>query len=145
MSARKFAAITGSLLVRKGETGPAAGMPLRDTITRNEPREQDVWTERAPQTPAPPRETAKPKADRAARHRIALRLTDDQFRRLGIAAARMHETTQDFLIEALEARVAILAENELAGCRCLRADGFCEEIEARGASCETMMGNRAGD
>lgn len=145
MSARKFAAITGSLLVRKGEAGPAPGMQLRDAIAHNEPRQPGGWTERAPQTPAPPRETAKPKAEHAARHRIALRLTDDQFRRLGIAAARMHETTQNFLIEALEARVAVLAENELAGCRCLRAEGFCEETEAQGASCEMTMGNRAGD
>lgn len=145
MSARKFAAITGSLLVRKGEAGPAPGMQLRDAIARNEPRQPDGWPERAPQTPAPPRETAKPKAEHAARHRIALRLTDDQFRRLGIAAARMHETTQNFLIEALEARVAVLAENELAGCRCLRAEGFCEETEAQGASCKMTMGNRAGD
>lgn len=147
MSARKFAAITGSLLVRKGEAGASAGMQLRDAVIRTERRQQEPWIDRAPQPPAAPREPAKakPNADHAARHRIALRLTDDQFRRLGIAAARMHRTTQDFLIEALEAHVAVLAENELAGCRCLRAEGSCGETEAPGTFCETMMSNRAGD
>lgn len=147
MSARKFAAITGSLLVRKGDAGASAGMQLRDAVVRSERRPQDALSDRAPQPPAAPREPAKakPNAGHVHRHRIALRLTDDQFRRLGIAAARMHKTTQDFLIGALEARVAILAENELAGCRCLRAEGSCERTEAQDASCETTMGNGAGD
>lgn len=169
---RKFASITGSLLMRKGEAGPSAGMQLRDPLPQHalrqqETRPQESRHERAPQaTPsapdvAPPRISplvakpepvapiiAKPKshpsADTAARHRIALRLTDDQFRRLGIAAARTHMTTQEFLTDALDAHVAMLAETELAGCRCLDVAGSCAG-EAQQTQCGKPMGNKAGE
>ncbi|KAB7742284.1 hypothetical protein F2P47_03200 [Parvibaculum sedimenti] len=170
---RKFASITGSLLMRKGEAGPSSGMQLRDPLPQHalrqqEQRPQENWYERASQ-PAPdapevapqrvsplvakseaakPQPAAKPKAhssaESAARHRIALRLTDDQFRRLGIAAARTHLTMQEFMAEALDARVTTLAETELAGCRCLHVGGSCSD-ETQSMQCGTTTGNKTGE
>lgn len=173
---RKFASITGSLLMRKGEAGPSAGMQLRDPLPQHalrqqEPRPQESWYERPPQPAAEQQPEApiaaqrisplvvKPEAaksqpvakrkvdsseDRAARHRIALRLTDDQFRRLGIAAARTHLTMQEFLTQALDARVATLAQTDLAGCRCLDVGGSCAG-ETQSARCGTPIGNKTGE
>jgi hypothetical protein len=165
---RKFASITGNLLMRKGEAGPSSGMQLRDPLPQHalrqqEPRPQESRHDRAPLTPvevAVPRPSpivakpeapqpasakpaARPAADAAARHRIALRLNDDQFRRLGIAAARMHLTMQEFLAQALDARVAALAETDLAGCRCLDVGGSCAG-DAPQTQCGMPAGNRAG-
>lgn len=168
---RKFASITGNLLMRKGEAGPSSGMQLRDplpqhAIRQQEQRPQEGRYERAPQ-PAPAQVVAssrpspivaKPEAPKvtssksapsssasaAARHRIALRLNDDQFRRLGIAAARTHLTAQEFLTNALDAYVAALSETELAGCRCLDVGGSCGGDGAQ-SQCGRPKDNGAGE
>lgn len=117
MSTRKFASITGSLLVRKGEAGPspaARAIPPRDLPL-------DAWPEaqKAPSAlPLP-----------AAPHRLTFRLDDERHRRLAIASARLQLPAQHLLAAALDRYLADLCENELKDCACLRKEGCCRDAD----------------
>lgn len=131
MSQRKFASITGSLLVRKGDAGPSPAPQ------RSAPREilADSWTEPEPLAPLAPQAH-----DMGAgfAHRLTLRVDADRYRRLSIAAAQLQMPMQHLLIAALDNHLAALAENELSGCACMKTEGTCHRPDGPGSGPKDM-------
>src|SRR5690606_33177177 len=102
MSQRKFASITGSLLVRKGDAGPSPAPQRtapRDTLANG-------WAEPQPTAPLAPQPH-----DMGAglAHRLTLRVDADRFRRLSIAAAQLQTPMQHLLMAALDSHLAARA------------------------------------
>ena len=86
MSSRKFAAMTGSLLARKGEASPSsepyfAVPPVMREVAREVVRD----VRQAPVEMLPPAE-AVPARSAEAPHKIAMRLSEAQHLRLRVAA-----------------------------------------------------------
>ncbi len=124
MSNRKFAAMTGSLLARKGEASPSAGPQFVMT---------DIWR-RPVEPPAPAPGPAMeiepappPFAGRAAAppRKIAMRLTEAQHLRLRVAAAQLQVTRQALLSAALDHYLTTVCAAGRPDCACLRSGGCC--------------------
>jgi hypothetical protein len=127
MSHRKFAAMTGSLLARKGEACPSAEpqfvmpdiwrRPVEPPAAASGPAPE---IEREPD--APPSFAAKPVQ---APHKIAMRLTEAQHLRLRVAAAQLQVTRQALLAAALDHYLTTVCASGRPGCACLRSGGGC--------------------
>jgi hypothetical protein len=138
MAYRKFAPITAALLARKGEATPAPFATDTHGLRAPEPRAlhrpilpvaeeplPPVQVLQQPESvaPAPPpmalpacraagSRTAKPK-------RLYVRLEDEAFQRVAIAAVKTGTTPHELLREALERHLAAL-DTALGDCACLR-------------------------
>lgn len=131
MSHHKFAAITGSLLARKGEAGPSAA-PRRDAPEPWRALPPRVMEEapaaRAENAPMPFARTvpqAAPALGEGALRKVALRLTEEQHRRMRVVAAQLQMTHQALLAAALESHLANLCDGRLSACSCLGKDKSC--------------------
>ena len=122
MSNRKFASITGSLLVRKGEALPSPASQRRAAPGFA----REAWPAAEPDLPAPPPHAGETGAPR----RLTFRLDNDRYRRLCIASAQMRSPVQHLLTAALDRYLAALCENELAGCSCMREKSGCARAAA---------------
>jgi hypothetical protein len=122
MSSRKFAAMTGSLLARKGEASPSAALPFAMPEVWRQPAEMpERMPEPAPVAAAP----AAPVAVRSveAPHKIAMRLSEAQHMRLRVAAAQLQVTRQSLLAAALDHYLTTVCASGRPGCACLRSGG----------------------
>jgi hypothetical protein len=125
MSSRKFAAMTGSLLARKGEASPSSEPyfvvpPVMREVAREVVRE-------VPQAPVetPPPAEAVPARSAEAPHKIAMRLSEAQHLRLRVAAAQMQVTRQALLAAALDHYLTSVCASGRPDCACLRGEGGC--------------------
>jgi hypothetical protein len=111
----KFAAITSSLLARKGEAAPWAD---------NDRAPLDWRTEAPPPVLAvpPPRAVAVPSLSAAApdqMKRCTVKLSQRDYERLGIMAVKKDITRQQFLQSALSRVLDELAREFPTGCSCI--------------------------
>lgn len=137
-----FASLHGGLLVRKGQAAPST--PEAAPPPRSAPAEWSVERRDALSPPpgrvAPLRVVEKPEAEpesateaswaEPAFHRVEVRLTPDQARRLGVAAARLGQPKRRLMTKALDAYLRVLGEGPLKGCGCFggeAGEGCCRE------------------
>ena len=109
MSRNKFAAITSSLLARKGEAVPwsvAAPVAWKPVIMAD-----------APPFVAPQINAAQPKSEPLKR--CTVRLTPREYERLGILAVKKNLTRQQLLQAALVEVLAGMAQTCAPDCECL--------------------------
>lgn len=135
MSNRKFAAITGSLLARKGEALPSAERSFVQPDIWRRPVAAQLPEMRAPvrqpemvrEMPVPQEPVAFDVAAGAgeATHRIAFRLTEAQHFRMRVAAAQMQVTRQAFLSAALDHYLATVCSAATPGCNCIGSQSGC--------------------
>jgi hypothetical protein len=116
MAQGKFASITSSLLARKGEAAPwleSGRTPL-------------AWrSEAAPMAPMPPSVAAPPYtaplAPAETLKRCTVRLSHDDYERLGLMAVKKDVTRQHLLQTALAEVLAGMAREFSQGCACIGA------------------------
>ena len=124
MSHRQFASISAGLLARKGDAAPSLDtLHLRPSIltaTAIEPV--------APRRPAPAKAAAGPRPGKSNRN-VNLALCEDEYERLGIAAAKHHKSRPQILRAALKEYLDRLACSQ--GCSCI-APAAC--TDAAGAA-----------
>ncbi len=113
MSRNKFAAITSSLLARKGEaapwqnSAPMAWMPtIMPAITKGDP-------------PFVTHETKPPAPTSDALKKCTVRLTQHEYERLGILAVKKNLTRQQLLQAALVEVLGKMAQTCAPHCECL--------------------------
>jgi hypothetical protein len=130
MSGSKFASITSSLLARKGEAKPWTE-PGGQTWRPAEPAE-DVREQAPPNIShfVQPAEPERPEPRNLALHKsCSIKMSFQEYERLGIMAVKMGQTRQRLLQEGLHRILAGMAQEYQAGCPCLergeRADGGC--------------------
>jgi hypothetical protein len=117
MSAR-FASITAGLLARKGEAQPWAQQGMPDTDRAPLPfRPEPVPLAVTPQLSSPPR-PPPPVKERSC----SLRMSPQDYERLGIVAVKTGSTRQQLLKQALNDLLA--AKAQTLSCACL---GACEK------------------
>ena len=118
MNYMKVAALTSSLLARKGAAVPSAfsptAMPPMPPMAKPPAPKPPAPKPPAPKPPAPPaaatRKTAaaaggavtQPKRDGTGRIKMSLRLTPDQHLKLKLVAAFRRESAQKLLVTAIE-------------------------------------------
>lgn len=125
MSNRKFAAMTGSLLARKGEASPSSEPYfVVPSIMREVTRDVARDVRQAP-VEMPPQMEAAPARSAEASHKIAMRLSEAQHLRLRVAAAQMQVTRQTLLAAALDHYLATVCASGRPDCACLRGEGGC--------------------
>lgn len=152
MSSRRFAAITASLLARKGEAAPS--------IVPEAPRAPILWSNDPRVTPTEPRVSLVTKSERAdmspvhdlrehieqemaqapemfsdrrplffdhgeKRHRISLALSQEEHERLGIVAVKKGLTRHQLMRDALDHYFEKLAGEYKSECACI-ATGGCK-------------------
>ena len=135
MSRNKFAAITSSLLARKGEAAPwpnaapAAWTPAIITdappfvapeprFAAPEPRPAPHMVPHATPTPVPQAAKAPPPQPDTVK-RCTVRLTQREYERLGILAVKKNLTRQQLLQAALAEALAGMAQTCAPDCECL--------------------------
>lgn len=129
-----FASLHGGLLVRKGQALPSMPEPAstfasaldRWSAPRRDALSQDAA--RPVAAPAPVLKVVAPapvteQATKPLYHRVELRLTGDQARRLGVAAARLAQPKRRIMSRALDVYLAVLGEGPLKGCGCFNGKG----------------------
>lgn len=136
MSSRKFAAMTASLLARKGDAAPslAAASPRPAVATR---AEMMMRSDPLPPPPFPPalQVRAQPAApvhptpvhaadDADKPRRIMVTVTADELERLGIAAIKKGLTRHEVVRAALDSYFQKLAAELPQKCNCM-ANGSC--------------------
>ena len=118
MNRPEAAALTASLLARKGEAAPVAA-PLR-LFAVAQPGDASPPVRPAPSAARPVAERASADGALADRRRITLRLDPARHVRIKLAAAHLKMSLQDVVIAALDAHLARLAPAiEGGGCACL--------------------------
>lgn len=121
MSQGKFAAITSSLLARKGEAAPwndnnRAPLPWRDAPPLAPAAQAAI--------PAPiPRPAPAPPPPPEAVKRCTVRLSLRDYERLGIMAVKRDITRQQFLQTALSRVLDEIAREFPTGCACIGGCG----------------------
>ncbi len=111
-SQRQFASITAGLLARKGDAAPSLEtLPPRPSILT-----AAAIAPVAPPQPAPLKAAARPRLRKSGR-RVSLELCEDEYERLGIAAAKHHQTRPQILRTALKEYLDRLACSH--GCNCI--------------------------
>ena len=125
MSRAQFARVHPGLLARKGEAAPAIASH-RATVTYLEP----------PAVPRVVQEAGAVEPDageqdqaQGEHFRLALRMTNEQRRKMWLVSARLGLSRQAILDLALDAFMAELAGGQLKDCRCFRQDdtpGSCD-------------------
>lgn len=126
------ARLSGTLLARKGQAFPAAGRahaesappPLLPPATSGsaKPRRADNLRTLAPAAPRPAGASDRPETGRTERVTLTVKLDPARRARLRILAARRQRTSQDLMIEALDA----LLEACGAACECMRSGAGCK-------------------
>ena len=118
MSRNKFAAITSSLLARKGEAAP-----WRDTAPVAWPPAVVVDGPHfvAPETPCVAHETNAAPLKSDALKRCTVRLTRREYEKLGILAVKKNLTRQQLLQAALGEVLAGMAQTCAPDCGCLNS------------------------
>ncbi len=122
LSHRQFASITAGLLARKGDAAPSLEtLPLRPSVLNP--------AAIAPLTPARPA-SVKAKAAAAPRQRrsnrrVNLDLCEEEYERLGIAAAKHHASRPQILRAALKEHLDRLACSH--GCNCIAPASACND------------------
>jgi len=125
MTTSPFASLHSSLLVRKGAAVPSpagsrsAPEPVFDpySIARRDASDADTAP---PPQPHPGRcDVHHEAADEE--EEFGFELSDQQDRRLRLAAAKLDTTREQLLTEAVDNLLNHLAETELASCSCYRA------------------------
>ncbi|MGC8535281.1 MAG: ribbon-helix-helix domain-containing protein [Rhizomicrobium sp.] len=112
MSHHQFASITAGLLARKGDAAPSLEtLPARPSILS-----PAAIAPLAPPRPAPAKATPAPRPKKSSQ-RVSLALGEDEYERLGIAAAKHHETRPQILRAALREYLDRLACSH--GCSCI--------------------------
>lgn len=122
MAQGKFAAITSSLLARKGEAAPwleSGRTPLawRSEMAPAMPPPQAIA---APAYKAPAVYKAPPAATGALK-RCTVRLSQEEYERLGLMAVKKDVTRQQLLQAALAEVMAGMAREFAQGCACIGA------------------------
>jgi hypothetical protein len=118
MSRNKFAAITSSLLARKGEAAPwrvAAPVAWTPALVA------DIPPFVAPEPPFVAHETNAPPLKSDALKRCTVRLTQGEYERLGILAVKKNLTRQQLLQIALAEVLAGMAQTCAPDCGCLNS------------------------
>lgn len=151
-----FASLHSGLLARKGQAEPsvqAAALAASAPSPKTEPqdrcaierRDADPWPPPRldprpvlrvlPPAPAPGRGAPPPPPPPRTEEgvRLELRLTQDQARRLGLAAARLGRRRSALMGQALEAYLSVLGDGVMRDCACYGgsrrtpSDGCCGE------------------
>lgn len=125
MKTSPFASLHSSLLVRKGAAVPSpagtrtAPEPVFDpySIARRDASDADT----APPPQPHPGPCAAHQEAAEADEDFGFELSDQQDRRLRLAAAKLDTTREQLLSEAVDNLLNHLAETELASCSCYRA------------------------
>ena len=107
-----FASITADLLARKGDAAPS----LETLPPRPSRLTPAALGSVVPPQPAPLKATPRPRLDKSGR-RVSLELCEDAYERLGIAAAKHHQTRPQILRAALMEYLDRLACRQ--DCSCL--------------------------
>jgi len=119
MSQGKFASITSSLLARKGEAAPWHENGRVPLAWRSEPTPAMVAPSIMPPPPPPTTPTLK---------RCTVRLSQDEYERLGLMAVKKNITRQQLLQTALAEVLAGMAREFTQNCACIsKACGDCSE------------------
>lgn len=123
----RFASLHSGLLARKGEALPAG--PNRLAAAYYAPEDSPLaQSEPAPAEPPSPEAKAKARKHQKprrkpsrtpGRRKTTLRLSNEQHRRLRIAAAQLDMSQQAIMVEALDAYLDKLAKGRFPGCGCL--------------------------
>ena len=112
MSHHQFASITAGLLARKGDAAPSLDtLPARPAILTTA-----AIAPAASPRPAPAKPATAPRP-RKSNRRVSLALGEEEYERLGIAAAKHHETRPQILRAALKEYLDRLACSH--GCSCI--------------------------
>jgi len=123
MSRNKFAAITSSLLARKGEAAPwpnSAPVWTPAIVTDAPPFIAPEPRFAAPETKAPVAQLAKaPPLQPDPVKRCTVRLTQREYEKLGILAVKKNLTRQQLLQAALVETLAGMARTCAPDCECL--------------------------
>lgn len=136
----KYASLHAGLLARKGEAQPApvtqigAVFPDHAEVPKPPPPQAATPVERS-NTAAPAPVSGPPKRvlgqvpakleelkrnPRQARHKTTVRMTDEQRRRVRLAAVQLERSQQSLISEAIDDFLDQLCERELPNCACLR-------------------------
>ena len=117
MSSGKFAAMTASLLARKGDASPSAIMPVMAA-----PRPTVVTRAEVPDMPDPP---PFPRDEHPERpRRIMVSITQDELEKLGIAAIKRGVSRHDIVRGALDEYFRKFAAELPRPCACMEG-GVC--------------------
>jgi hypothetical protein len=110
-SPHQFASITAGLLARKGDAAPSLEtLPPRPSILT-----AAAIASIAPPQAAPLKAAARPRLRKTGR-RVSLELCEDTYERLGIAAAKHHQTRPQILRAALKEYLDHLACSHDCSC-----------------------------
>jgi predicted DNA-binding protein len=131
MSGSKFASITSSLLARKGEAKPwtEPGSQTWRPVEVEEVREQAFPPPNISHF-VPPAEPEMPEPRSPALHKTcSIKMSFQEYERLGIMAVKVGQTRQRLLQEALHQLLASMAQEYRVSCACLErgegSDGGC--------------------
>jgi hypothetical protein len=119
MSGSKFAAITSHLLARKGEAKPWHE-PLRETLARQRQAPDTEPPNPALEKPPPRAKTGTPVK------RCSVRMTPQDYERLGIIAVKKSSNRQLLLQQAVLEFLARTAQEYPADCACLAAGSMSD-------------------
>ena len=134
MSHAKFAAVTASLLARKGEAAPWEDPWRKPPLRRAEVAPVPVD---APPPPPPPPvfrpalAAPPPPPDLAKMHKYALHMTAGDYEKLGLIAVKHGSSRQQLMQQALADFLAVQAREYGGACACLGSCGMgCGEAAA---------------
>jgi hypothetical protein len=112
MSQGKFASITSALLARKGEAAPWHENGRLPLAWRSDGAPAMVEARKMPSPPPPPPTTP-------ALKRCTVRLSQDEYERLGLMAVKKDITRQQLLQAALAEVLAGMARDFTQSCACI--------------------------
>ena len=122
MSSAKFAAISASLLVRKGDAAPSVVMPMMAP-----PRPAPISHDDRPAPPELPPFASEPRQpDNADKmRRVVFSITQEDLERLCIVAIKKGATRQEIVHGALQDYFRKLAAEFPHPCACMEAGSCC--------------------
>lgn len=122
MSSARFAPVTASLFVRRGDA-VASAPPRFAAPVRDGGLSQAAGRPAPPKTPLPP---LPPPRDNSRPHKVRVSLSDSEFEAFGLAAVKRGVTRQQLLREAINRHLDDFARDYGQACACLsRASCGC--------------------
>lgn len=122
------AALTSSLLARKGFAAPSGPLPFQTATPAPAPRAASPLPRDA--QPRPAAKKAAPAGGKSRRVALTLRLDPERHLRLRLLAAHQHMSSQDILSAALDQYLADhLCAADLEHCACLQGAANCGRNE----------------
>ena len=133
MAQGKFAAITSSLLARKGEAAPWLESGRTPLAWRSEVGPAMPPPQAPPSMIVPAYKATLAQVPSGALKRCTVRLTQDDYERLGLMAVKKDVTRQQLLQGALAEVMAGMAREFAQGCACIGAGcgNACSGKDAR--------------